>query len=178
MRRTRQVGRIARGLVEVVCGYPCVRLPMPMSQNMRKRACAVRLIQSRRGRDRKRSPAWGAAHRCRVPRHRQSALILAPARSACRSRYHAASRAPFSDQRRDDQRRQGQCPASSTPASMRAHSALPSHRRSVIDRQHAPNIAWRGRRARANPHPFALPAVACAAASGFPLARQPYPPCA
>ncbi len=81
MRRTRQVGRIARGLVEVVCGYPCVRLPMPMSQNMRKRACAVRLIQSRRGRDRKRSPAWGAAHRCRVPRHRQSALILAPARS-------------------------------------------------------------------------------------------------
>ncbi|NMI24213.1 hypothetical protein E1J24_20805 [Xanthomonas hortorum pv. pelargonii] len=40
----------------------------------------------RRGRDRRRSPAWGAAHRCRVPRHRQSALILAPARSACRSR--------------------------------------------------------------------------------------------
>ncbi|TWQ50427.1 hypothetical protein FQK01_18465 [Xanthomonas vasicola] len=40
----------------------------------------------RRGRDRTRSPAWGAAHRCRVPRHRQSALILAPARSACRSR--------------------------------------------------------------------------------------------
>lgn len=82
------------------------------------------------------------------------------------------------DQRRKDQRRQGHCPASSTPAVMRAHSALPSHRRSVIDRQLAPNIAWLGRPARANPHPFALPAVACAAASGFPLARQPYPPCA
>ncbi len=86
MRRTRQVGRIARGLVEVVCGYPCVRLPMPMSQNMRNRCSGWPLLQSRRGRDRKRSPAWGAAHRCRVPRHRQSALILAPARSACRSK--------------------------------------------------------------------------------------------
>ncbi|RNK70532.1 hypothetical protein C9399_00280 [Xanthomonas vasicola pv. vasculorum] len=42
--------------------------------------------QFKRGRDRTRSPAWGAAHRCRVPRHRQSARILAPARSACRSR--------------------------------------------------------------------------------------------
>ncbi|RNK87611.1 hypothetical protein FQJ84_22060 [Xanthomonas vasicola] len=47
--------------------------------------------QFKRGRDRTRSPAWGAAHRCRVPRHRQSALILAPspampaARSACTS---------------------------------------------------------------------------------------------
>ncbi|CAD0364872.1 hypothetical protein CFBP498_50560 (plasmid) [Xanthomonas hortorum pv. vitians] len=59
---------------------------MPMSQNMRKPGSAVNLIQSRRGRDRKRSPAWGATHRCRVPRHRQSALILAPARSACRSK--------------------------------------------------------------------------------------------
>ncbi|RBD68891.1 hypothetical protein BRM19_21860 [Xanthomonas oryzae pv. oryzae] len=44
------------------------------------------LIQSRRGRDRMRSPAWGAAHRCRMLRHRHSALILAPARSACRCR--------------------------------------------------------------------------------------------
>ncbi len=85
----------------------------------------------------------------------------------------APSSTPFSDRRRDDQRRQGQWPASSTPASLRAHSALPSHRRSVIDRQLAPNIAWLGRPARANPHPFALPAVACAAASGFALARLP-----
>ncbi|TQT22301.1 hypothetical protein EIJ12_19500 [Xanthomonas perforans] len=46
---------------------------------------AQKFRHCRRGRDRTRSPAWGAAHRCRVPRHRQSALILAPARSACRS---------------------------------------------------------------------------------------------
>ncbi|RBH61906.1 hypothetical protein BRM05_16195, partial [Xanthomonas oryzae pv. oryzae] len=50
--RIRQVGRIARDLIGVVCGCPSVRLPMPMSQNMRNRCSGVRLIQSRRGRDR------------------------------------------------------------------------------------------------------------------------------
>ena len=176
MHRRCQVDRSATVGVLVVCVGPSSTLCTSRSQPMRM-PCPT-CYRPRLGRDRTRSPAWGAAHRCRVPRHRQSALILAPARSACRSQSHAAPHAPFSDQRRDDQHRQGQCPASSTPASMRAHSALPSHRRSVIDRQHAPNIAWRGCRARANPHPFALPAVACAAASGFALAGLPYPPCA